>query len=78
MDNALMDRRHTSPGRSPLWNDLNTPQQFSVSTLSKFGYDLAFIRNENSQPLAIMINGDQIAVVDAGGDVNSTPNITIR
>jgi hypothetical protein len=78
MDNTVLDRRHSSPSKSSLWNQLTIPQQFSSSSLNNFGYDLAYIRDSNTNPMAILLCGSKVAVIDPDGDINTDTNITIR
>jgi len=42
-------------------------QKFSASSLGKFGYELAFVRNYPG-----------VAVITEDGDINTAPNIHIR
>ena len=76
---TLLDRRHYTPEQSDLWGRLSLSQKFSTSSLNQFGYDLAFIRNENtSGSIAILLCGDSIATVSTEGDINTNPEIVIR
>jgi len=78
MDNTQLERRHSSPSKSTLWNQLTTPQQFASSSLNNFGYDLAYIRDCHLSPMAILLCDNKVAVINADGDINTNPNITIR
>ncbi|PKG81376.1 hypothetical protein CXF85_18045 [Colwellia sp. 75C3] len=78
MDNTNLDRRHSSPSKSALWNQLTIPQQFASASLNNFGYDLAYIRDSNINPMAILLCDSKVAVIDADGDINTDPSITIR
>lgn len=78
MDNTDLERRHSSPSKSSLWNQLTIPQQFASGSLNTFGYDLTYVRDNNTSPMAILVCDSKIAVVNADGDINTTPNITLR
>lgn len=78
MDNTTLERRHSSPSKSTLWNQLTVPQQFSSGSLTNFGYDLAYIRDQNTSPMAILLCDSKVAVIDEDGDINTAPNISIR
>jgi site-specific recombinase XerD len=47
-------------------------------SLNNFGYDLAYIRDSNTNPMAILLCGSKVAVIDPDGDINTDTNITIR
>ena len=53
-------------------------QRFAVNGLSQYGYDIAFVRNENSCNYAVMTNGDSIATIDIQGEINTSHKITTR
>lgn len=72
------DRRHSAPERAILMSRLSMSQKFAVNGLCQYGYDIAFIRNENSASYAVMTCGDSIATIDIQGEINTSPNITIR
>ncbi len=72
------DRRHSAPERAILMSRLSMSQKFAVNGLSQYGYDIAFIRNENSSSYAVMICGDSIATVDTQGDINTNPVLYLR
>lgn len=78
MDNTNSERRHSSPSKFSLWNQLTTPQQFASSSLNNFGYDLAYVRDSNTSPMAILLCDSKVAVINAEGDINTDPSITIR
>ena len=78
MDNTDLERRHSSPSKSSLWNQLTIPQQFASGSLNTFGYDLTYVRDNNTNPMAILLCDTKIAVVNVDGDINTTPNITLR
>jgi len=78
-NDSFLDRRNYTPEQSELWERLSLSQKFSTSSLNQFGYDLAFIRNANSDgSIAILLCGDSVATVASDGDINSNPDIIIR
>lgn len=61
------------------WERLSMDQKFGVYQLSKFGFELAFIRNlPEAGPLAVVRRQRDYATVNQAGDVNLDPKITIR
>lgn len=74
----IIERRREPPEQSVWWNKLSLAQKFSASSLGKFGYELAFVRNENGHSLAVMQCNGGLAVVTEEGDINTSPNITLR
>lgn len=74
----VVDRRREPPEKSVWWSKLSLAQKFSASSLGKFGYELAFVRNENGHSLAVMMCNGGIAVISEEGDINTSPNIPIR
>lgn len=78
MDNTNLERRHSSPSKSTLWNQLTIPQQFASGSLITYGFNLAYIRDSHTNPLAILLCDSKIAVIDVDGDINTAPNILIR
>ena len=73
----MLERRKKALEHSVWWNKLSLAQKFSASSLGKFGYELIFIRNDNGHSLAVLRGGD-IAVISEDGDIDTSPNITIR
>lgn len=75
---TLLERRQFNPEKSMLWDKLTLAQKFAASSLSQFGYDLAFIRNSNSGSLAVMLcNGNAATIID-DGQIDTSPEIIIR
>ncbi len=73
-----IDRRNQAPEQSVWWSKLSLAQKFSASSLGKFGYELAFVRNESGKSLAILLCNGGVAVVSEDGDINTSPDIHIR
>ncbi|MCI2283287.1 hypothetical protein L3081_07570 [Colwellia sp. MSW7] len=77
-EKSMLERRQSSPEQSVWWNKLSLAQKFSASSLGKFGYDLAFVRNEEGHSLAVLTCSSGVAVITEDGDINTSPNIKIR
>ncbi|XQW84298.1 hypothetical protein ACOYR1_14325 [Thalassotalea piscium] len=75
---TLVDRRKEAPEQSVWWDKLSLAQKFSASSLGKFGYELAFVRNADGQSLAVLTCDSGIAVVTEDGDIDTSPDIKIR
>ena len=73
-----VDRRSEAPEQSVWWSKLSLAQKFSASSLGKFGYELAFVRNENGRSLAVLLCNGGVAVISEDGDINTSPDIKIR
>ncbi|WP_241242286.1 hypothetical protein [Thalassotalea sp. G2M2-11] len=74
----LIERRSIQADYQALWSELTLAQKFSASSLSKYGYELAFIRHYAAGNLAIMMQDDSITAISADGVIDSSPDITIR
>jgi hypothetical protein len=72
------DRRQEPPEHSIWWKKLSLAQKFSVGSLGKFGYELLFIRNENGRSIAVLSNNAGTVTITEDGDINGSPEITIR
>lgn len=77
-EQPLIERRGEKPEQSVWWSRLSLAQKFSASSLGKFGYELAFIRNEKGRSLAVLNCNGGIAVITEDGEINTSPTITIR
>ncbi|WP_286262531.1 hypothetical protein [Thalassotalea atypica] len=75
---SLIERRTEQPENSVWWSRLSLAQKFSASSLGKFGYELAFIRNENGHSLAVLSCNGGVAVITEDGEINTSPSIRIR
>lgn len=86
MNQVLTERFESMPGErrriaidaKEWWQRLSMDQKFGVYQLSKFGFELAFIRNLASGPLAVLRRNRDYATVDQKGDVDLQPQIKIR
>ena len=73
-----LERRKEAPEQSIWWSKLSLAQKFSASSLGKFGYELLFIRNEATRCIAILQCNAGIAVITEDGEINTSPEITLR
>ncbi|MGQ4277335.1 hypothetical protein ACQ5ES_09840 [Pseudidiomarina sp. E22-M8] len=73
------ERRRGKFGSAQWWECLSMDQKFGVYQLSKFGFELAFIRNlPDAGPLAVVRRDRDYATVNQSGEVNLTPELIIR
>ena len=77
-EQQMLERRGATPEHSVWWTKLSLAQKFSASSLGKFGYELAFVRNEHGKSLAVLTCNNGIAVITEDGDINTSPEINIR
>lgn len=77
-EKPMLERRREAPEQSIWWNKLTLAQKFSASSLGKFGYELTFVRGENEQSIAVLQCRGGVAVISEDGDIDTSPNITIR
>ena len=75
---AAQERRCYSPDQSALWDRLSITQKFSAKSLTQFGYELAFIRHTSDGNMAVLLGNGNAATIDGDGDINTSPDITIR
>ncbi|NQY86920.1 MAG: hypothetical protein HRT51_04085 [Colwellia sp.] len=76
--NPMLERRKTPAEHPVWWKKLSLAQKFSASSLGKFGCELAFVRNEPGQNIAVLTCDSGVAVITEDGDINTAPNIHIR
>ena len=74
----IVERRKEPPEKSVWWNKLSLAQKFSASSLGKFGYELAFVRNDNGRSIAVLTCDTGMALVTEDGDINTSPAIQMR
>jgi len=75
---VLIERRQATSQQSTLWEKLSLAQKFAASSLTQFGYDLAFIRNSNAGSLAILMCNGNAATISTEGEIDTAPDIIIR
>ena len=77
-NDVLQERRNFTPEKSSLWNKLSFSQKVAETKLTQFGYDLTYLRDNNTSSMAILICGDSIATVDSDGDIDTSSSVTLR
>ncbi len=75
---VLLERRHYTAEQSNLWDKLSLAQKFATSSLTQFGYDLAFIRGSKSGNVAVLLCESNAATISDDGEINTAPDIIIR
>ncbi|WP_448247744.1 hypothetical protein [Thalassotalea agariperforans] len=75
---VLLERRQYTPEKAMLWDKLTLAQKFAASSLTQFGYDLAFIRSSSAGSLAILLCDGNAATIHDDGQIDTAPNIHIR
>lgn len=75
---VLLERRQYVGEQASLWDKLSLAQKFATSSLTQFGYDLAFIRNSNAGSMAVLLRDGNAATISNDGEIDTSPNIVIR
>ena len=75
---ALLERRQNVADTSTLWDKLSLAQKFAASSLTQFGYDLAYVREQQEGSMAILLCDNNAATISADGEINTAPAINIR
>jgi len=75
---VLLERRQYTPEQSNLWDKLSLAQKFATSSLTQFGYDLAFIRSSKAGNIAVLVCDNNAATISDDGEIDTSPGITIR
>lgn len=75
---VLLERRHYTTEQSTLWDKLSLAQKFAASSLTQFGYDLAFIRNSSAGSLAVLLCDNNTATISNDGEIDTSPGIIVR
>ena len=75
---VLLERRQYTPEKAMLWDKLTLAQKFAASSLTQFGYDLVYIRYGNNGSLAILLCNGNAATISIEGEIDTSPNISIR
>ena len=74
----LLERRQYIPEQSNLWDKLSLAQKFASSSLTQFGYELAFIRGSKLGNIAVLLCDNSPATITNDGEINTSPDISIR
>lgn len=75
---ALLERRQGVADPSTLWDKLSLAQKFAASSLTQFGYDLAYVREQDEGGIAILLCDNNAATISVDGEINTAPSIDIR
>lgn len=75
---ALLERRVCTEDQSTLWDKLSLAQKFAASSLTQFGYDLAYIREQQDGNIAVLLCDNNTATISADGEINTAPAIKLR
>lgn len=75
---VLLERRQYTAEQSNLWDKLSLAQKFATSSLTQFGYDLSFIRSSKTGNVAILLCDDKAATISDEGEINTSPDLTVR
>lgn len=78
MMNNHKEQRRQNDEQGLDWENLTLSQQFSISSLGKFGYILAFIRLVNGNSLAVLKLDNKVATINVEGMINIKPNLVCR
>ncbi len=74
----MKDRRQVEEELQALLKKLTLAQECSLSDVSHFGYELAFVRKTPEGSLAIVQVDNQFITIDDAGEVDYHPEIKIR
>ena len=74
---SLLERRQYN-NTSELWDQLSLTQKFAASTLTQSGYEIAFIRSSQIENLAVFLYENNTATISNDGEINISPNLTLR
>jgi len=75
---ALLERRVNVEEQSTLWDKLSLAQKFAASSLTQFGYDLAYVREQQGGSTAILLCDNNTATISSDGEINTAPSIQLR
>jgi hypothetical protein len=75
----LSERRgKLSENSDALWESLTLAQKFAASSLTQFGYELIFVRDDNISNVAVLMCNENIATISKVGEINTAPTIKLR
>jgi hypothetical protein len=74
----FLERRYYTPQQSQWWDRLTLAQKFAASSLTQFGYDLAFVRSNLAGSMAVLLCDSRAATISDDGEINTNPDISIR
>lgn len=74
----LLERRQAQAEPESLWDKLSLAQKFAASSLTQFGYDLAYIRSSQQGNIAILLRDDVVATIADDGEIDTSPTLKVR
>jgi hypothetical protein len=74
----LLERRQAQSEPESLWDNLSLAQKFAASSLTQFGYDLAYIRSSQQGNVAILLRDGVVATIADDGEIDTSPTIKVR
>ncbi len=74
----LIERRDESQKETLLWSKLTLAQKFSASSLTKYGYELVFIRSSDAGNVAVLLCNGRSSTISEDGEINTNPMIKVR
>ncbi|GAA6203776.1 hypothetical protein [Thalassotalea sp. SU-HH00458] len=74
----LIERRSSQNNFDELWSNLTLAQKFAASSLTKYGYELSYIRCSSAGNVAFMTVDDNVATIEMDGEINTTPSVFVR
>ncbi|AWB66537.1 hypothetical protein C2869_08890 [Saccharobesus litoralis] len=74
----MNERRHNKMEARDWWGKLSYAQQATANGLTNVGYELAFVRGDDKDNLAVFKLDDNLITVDRDGDADLMPSIQIR
>jgi len=75
---ALLERRSSVKDQSSLWDKLSLAQKFAASSLTQFGYELTYVREQQAGGTAILLCDKNTATISTDGEINTAPALQIR
>ncbi|MCL1140249.1 hypothetical protein [Shewanella pneumatophori] len=72
------ERRQSQRSHNSHWELMSAEQKITLYDLHKFGYQLLFVRQLSSSPLAFITQNESLAVIEANGEVDYSPKVQIR
>lgn len=77
-ETLLERRKQENANMDSLWEKLSLAQKFAASSLTQFGYKLAYIRTSNVGDLAILICNDDAVTISSEGEIDTFSSVEIR
>jgi len=72
------ERRNDCHNHKLHWQAMTPEQKMALYQLQTWGYRLLFVRQNHSQPLAVIAQDKELATLDADGILDPQPKIVLR